>query len=109
MQQTETKDVIIIGGGLAGLTSANLLSKAGLNVLLVEKKTYPFHKVCGEYVSNETVNFLRKNNLYPSELNPAQITNFILSSPKGKTIETKLDLGGFGISRYLFDDFLYKQ
>ena len=43
----------IIGGGLAGLTAALHLSKAGFEVLLFEKERYPKHKVCGEYISNE--------------------------------------------------------
>ena len=46
-------DVIIIGGGLAGLTSAIHLSKHNIKVLLVEKTNYPSHKVCGEYISKE--------------------------------------------------------
>ena len=46
-------DVVIIGGGLAGLTGAIHLSKKGLQVTLIEKSDYPRHKVCGEYISNE--------------------------------------------------------
>ena len=41
-------DVVIIGGGLAGLTSAIHLSKSGLKVTLIEKNDFPKHKVCGE-------------------------------------------------------------
>ncbi|NJO03265.1 MAG: FAD-dependent oxidoreductase, partial [Bacteroidia bacterium] len=48
-------DIVIIGGGLAGLVNAIQLSQAGLKVALLEKKSYPFHRVCGEYVSNETL------------------------------------------------------
>ncbi len=44
--------VIIIGGGLAGLTAAIHLSKIGIDVILVEKNDFPKHKVCGEYISN---------------------------------------------------------
>ncbi|MFB0908232.1 MAG: FAD-dependent oxidoreductase, partial [Spirosomataceae bacterium] len=46
-------DVIIVGGGLAGLSTAIMSRKNGLSVLLIEKYSYPFHKVCGEYISNE--------------------------------------------------------
>jgi len=51
-------DVIIVGGGLAGLTAAIHLSKAKHTVLVLEKNTYPHHKVCGEYVSNEILPYL---------------------------------------------------
>ena len=58
-------NTIIIGGGLGGLTTAALLAKGGREVLLIEKKTYPFHRVCGEYVSNEVQGFLEKEGLFP--------------------------------------------
>jgi len=51
-------DIVIIGGGLAGLVNAIHLSKAGLKVLLIEKNEYPKHKVCGEYISNEVLSYL---------------------------------------------------
>ena len=51
-------DVIIIGGGLAGLCNAIHLSKFNKKVLLVEKNEYPKHKVCGEYISNEVLPYL---------------------------------------------------
>lgn len=77
--------------------------------LVIEKKKYPFHRVCGEYISNETVPFLKSQNLYPYELNPIQISEFQLSSVTGKATQLPLDLGGFGISRFAFDDFLYEK
>ena len=111
MMQTNMKkeDIVIIGGGLGGLTAAALLSKSGRQVLVIEKKQYPFHRVCGEYVSNEVKAFLIKENLHPDALHPAEITRFMLTSTKGKAVELELDLGGFGISRYAFDDFLYRR
>ncbi|MEO5767854.1 MAG: NAD(P)/FAD-dependent oxidoreductase [Polyangia bacterium] len=39
-----TRDVIVIGGGPAGSTAANLFAQAGHDVLLLEKETFPrFH------------------------------------------------------------------
>lgn len=103
------KDVVIIGGGLAGLINAIQLADAGLKVCVVERKSYPFHRVCGEYVSNETLPFLKSINTYPEELAPANITRFQLSSASGKSLQMPLDAGGFGISRYKFDEYLYKK
>lgn len=100
--------VIIIGGGLSGLIAANLLANV-CEVTVIEKKQYPFHRVCGEYISNETIPFLRSADLFPSVFNPPSISRFQLTSVNGKAAQCTLDLGGFGISRYAFDDFLYRK
>ncbi|MFB9863422.1 NAD(P)/FAD-dependent oxidoreductase [Rufibacter immobilis] len=100
--------VIVIGGGLAGLVSALQLSQKGVEVVLVEKKSYPFHKVCGEYVSNEVRPYLGSLGVEIEALQPAQLTHFLLSSPAGYTLQTPLDLGGFGVSRYRLDQYLYE-
>jgi flavin-dependent dehydrogenase len=102
-------DVIIIGGGLGGLTAALDLVGRGHSVTVVERKRYPFHKVCGEYVSNEVLPYLRRLGVDPAPLAPAAITQFLLSSPAGRTLTAPLDLGGFGVSRYTLDYFLYQQ
>jgi flavin-dependent dehydrogenase len=102
-------DVIIIGGGLAGLVNAILLSKEGLSVLVCEKKSYPFHRVCGEYISNEVVPFLKIHDIYPDNMGVSQIDKFMLTSTNGKKAEMPLDLGGFGVSRYVLDEFLYRK
>lgn len=102
------QDVIIIGGGLAGLVSALELARAGFGVTLVERKTYPFHKVCGEYVSNEVRPYVESLGVDLDSLDAARITQFWLSAPSGKLLTAPLDLGGFGISRYVLDYQLYQ-
>lgn len=101
-------EVIIIGGGLAGLTAAIMLSKAGKNVLLIEKGTYPSHKVCGEYVSNEVLSFLKHLGYDPFLHGAVPISKLRVSAPSGKNIRALLDLGGFGLSRYTFDHGLFQ-
>ena len=103
------KDIIIVGGGLAGLINAIQLAEAGLSVLVIEKKSYPFHRVCGEYISNEVVPFLQSIRAYPEALNPVPIRHFQLTSVSGRSSVMPLDLGGFGISRYALDHFLYQR
>ncbi|WP_067031775.1 NAD(P)/FAD-dependent oxidoreductase [Allomuricauda sp. CP2A] len=101
-------DVIIIGGGLAGLTSAIHLAQNDFKVLLIEKNSFPKHKVCGEYVSNEVLPYLEYLGFNPFEFGAKRITNFELTTHNNKTIQTELPLGGFGMSRYQMDFQLYK-
>ena len=103
------KRVVIIGGGLAGLTCATQLVKAGIPCSIIEKKEYPFHRVCGEYISNEVVPFLKSANLFPAQFSPPEIRTFLLSAVSGRKEIMPLDLGGFGISRFTFDNFLYEK
>jgi len=101
-------DVIIIGGGLAGLTSAIHLSKHNFEVLLIEKNNYPKHKVCGEYISNEVLPYLNFLGLNPFAFGAKRISEFELTTHNNKSITAKLPLGGFGMSRYELDFQLYK-
>ncbi|HEY6954124.1 MAG TPA: NAD(P)/FAD-dependent oxidoreductase [Flavisolibacter sp.] len=103
MQINDVYDVAVIGGGLAGLACSILLAKEGHSVVLLEKERYPFHKVCGEYVSLESWDFLKRLGLPLDELNLPLIDTLVLTAPSGKIFTTKLPLGGFGISRFELD------
>jgi flavin-dependent dehydrogenase len=99
----------VVGGGLAGLSFAIQAARSGYTVALAEKKTYPHNKVCGEYISLESVPFLKW--LLP-DFNFSTlpiITRTRLTSANGAEASRKLPLGGIGISRYLLDDLLYKE
>jgi menaquinone-9 beta-reductase len=102
-------DVLIIGGGLAGLAGAIHLSQNGLRVILIEKSGYPRHKVCGEYISNEILPYLQWLGADVSQLEPATINNFEFTTRSGKIATAKLPLGGCGISRYALDNLLYQK
>ena len=102
-------DVIIIGGGLAGLTNAIHLSKSRQRVLLIEKNSYPKHKVCGEYISNEVLPYLNSLGIDPIKGGAKQISKVQVSTTKGDLIKGELPLGGFGMSRYFLDSLLLKE
>jgi flavin-dependent dehydrogenase len=103
------KKTAIVGGGLAGLIASIHLTRAGIPCTVFEKRSYPFHRVCGEYISNEVVPYLTSLEVYPEALGPSSISRFQLTSVNGKSVFLPLDLGGFGISRYQFDYFLYQK
>ena len=97
----------IIGGGVAGLSLAIQLADKGIQTILFEKNTYPFHKVCGEYISMESWNFLLSLGLPLNDMNLPSIKKLGISSEKGFMLNAPLTLGGFGISRYALDQKLF--
>ena len=109
MKITTTFDVIIVGGGLAGLTSAIHLSTRKKRVLLIERNEYPKHKVCGEYISNEVLPYLNSLGINPINEGAKQITKVHISTTKSNLIKGELPLGGFGMSRYFLDNLLVKK
>lgn len=102
-------DVIIIGGGLAGLTASIELATKGRSILLLEKKKFPRHKVCGEYVSNEVLPVLNYFGINPFDSGAQSMKRFILSSPSGRSVYSPLPLGAFSLSRYRLDELLYQK
>jgi flavin-dependent dehydrogenase len=101
------KPVVIIGGGLAGLSTAILLGRANVPTILIEKNTYPRQKVCGEYISVESEKFVNLLGVDTSQL--PHINELHISSQSGRMAKLPLSPGGFGISRYSLDYQLYER
>lgn len=106
MNRDAKYDIAIIGGGLAGLALSIQCARAGYSTILFEKEKYPFHKVCGEYISLESWNFLQDLGVPLSDMQLPIINRVMISAPNGRYIESALPLGGFGISRYAIDHLL---
>jgi flavin-dependent dehydrogenase len=51
-------DLIVVGGGPAGCATAISAARSGASVLLLERGRFPRHKVCGEFVSAESLELL---------------------------------------------------
>ena len=47
------RDLLVVGGGPAGASTAAWAARAGLDVLLVERTVFPRDKACAEYLSPE--------------------------------------------------------
>lgn len=108
MSDSNLYDVSVVGGGLAGLTFAIQCAQAGYRVVLFEKNQYPFHKVCGEYISNESRPFLERLGVPIGKLRLPEIDTLQLSAVNGQLVEFPLPRGGFGVSRFQLDNLLYQ-
>lgn len=53
-------DVIIAGGGPAGSTAGLILGRAGLNVLIIDKSSFPRKKLCAGLITHKTVRLLER-------------------------------------------------
>ncbi len=51
-------DLIVVGGGPAGASAAIFSARQGARVALFESSRFPRHKVCGEFVSAESLDLL---------------------------------------------------
>ena len=106
MSYSTKYDVAITGGGLAGLCLSIALSKKGHRVILLEKEVYPFHRVCGEYISMESWDYLKRLGVPLDKMDLPRIRKLQITSIGGDALLQQLPLGGFGISRYLLDSTL---
>src|SRR5262245_11844522 len=90
MSETSTQyhDVIVVGGGPAGSSTAIHLAQQGVSVLLIEQKKFPRAKLCGEFISPECVEHFEKLGVAASmqASQPAEITETIFYSRRGKRI-----------------------
>ena len=98
-------DVAIVGGGLAGASCAIELARAGFEVALFEKKEYPRHKMCGEFLSAEGRTLLQSLGLDDElqSVGPAEITGLRLTDASGGECRAILPDSAIGISRYVLD------
>ncbi|CAM4380957.1 NAD(P)/FAD-dependent oxidoreductase [Paenibacillus tarimensis] len=104
-------DAAVLGAGIAGASLAKSLADKGWNTVLVDRKTFPRHKVCGEFMSPESVGLLRGLRLEDTvmSLNPARINMARLIFQGGQTVEVPLPGQALGISRYTLDAALHRE
>jgi flavin-dependent dehydrogenase len=98
-------DNLVIGGGPAGAMVALRLAAAGRNVVLIEKESGLHHKVCGEFLSREAVDYLRQAGIDPLELGANVISNLRLSTGN-RLIAAPLPFHALSLSRRILDDAL---
>jgi flavin-dependent dehydrogenase len=104
----ETFDAIILGGGPAGSTVAWQLVRAGLDVMVLDKKTFPRDKVCAGWVTPAVMSELEVDLDDYGLANVLQpIRAFRTGTLGGSLVENRYDeIASYGIRRVEFDDYL---
>ena len=107
----ETCDVLIVGGGPAGSTLAWKLKQAGLDVAILDKKTFPRDKTCAGWVTPAVVETLKLDTAdYASGRVFQPIRRFITGTIGDRPVETEYgEIVSYGIRRFEFDDYLLKR
>jgi menaquinone-9 beta-reductase len=95
-------DNLVIGGGPAGAMVALRLASAGRNVILLEKESGPHHKVCGEFLSREAVDYLSQIDINPLDLGATPIRTLRVSAGS-KTVTASLPFQALSLSRRILD------
>ncbi len=99
------RDPVIIGGGPAGCAAAITLARAGHRPILLERSTGPTDKVCGDFLSAETVESLISLGIDPRSFGAAPIRRVRITRG-GQTAETTLPFAAMGLSRRILDEAL---
>lgn len=98
-------DLVIAGGGPAGSAAAITAARKGARVLLLEKGRFPRHKVCGEFVSPESLRLLTTLLGRDAFVNLPQITSARIFVD-GKKLTIPVSPSARSIPRYELDSSL---
>ena len=80
-------DIIVAGGGPAGATAALAAARAGSRVLLIDKRTFPRDKTCGDALARTSLGYLRALGLLENVLAaPHEPIGAVLLGAPGGTI-----------------------
>ncbi|HET6205731.1 MAG TPA: FAD-dependent monooxygenase [Terracidiphilus sp.] len=96
---------LVIGGGLAGAMTGLRLAQAGREVVLLDRERKSHHKVCGEFLSPEAVDYLRLAGVDLSRLGAVAIEQLRLAA-RDRVVETALPFRALSLSRCVLDEAL---
>jgi geranylgeranyl reductase family protein len=112
--------VVIVGGGPAGSSTAYFLARAGIDVLVLDRARFPRDKPCSEYLSPQASRILEAMGVLESVENSgaAQLTGMRVHAPNGATIHGEFvgDHGyrgfrdrGLAVRRTILDSLLLER
>jgi menaquinone-9 beta-reductase len=102
-------DLAVVGGGPAGTSAAITAARSGARVLLLERGKLPRQRVCGEFVSAESLALLREL------LNSSQLLHHALRIPEarlffdGHVVSTPVEPQAASIARLDLDIALWNS
>ena len=91
-------DVVVVGAGPAGSAAALYAQRAGLSVLLLDKRCFPRDKICGDAIARKSLGYMRDLGLSERlEAAPHQkIGNVLIGAPGGDLVEGRPQRGRGG-------------
>lgn len=105
-------DLAVVGGGPAGTAAAITAARNGVSVALFDSSEFPRQKVCGEFVSAESLGLLREllrgHERAPGILHEAPVIARARVFASGRTAETAIEPAGLSIPRAVLDWLLWE-
>ena len=103
--------VLVVGAGPAGCTAGIVLARAGVDVCVVDRTTFPRDKTCGDALSNETVALLAQLGLGDAlaALPHALVRRAAAVFPDGSEVTRDYDPPGWIVRRLHLDDLLRRE
>jgi menaquinone-9 beta-reductase len=115
----QSYDAIIIGAGPAGCASAFFLHRAGYEVLVLDRASFPRDKVCGEFISPAADSILNELGVLDSieSEKPERVRGVFISSYEGPELGIDYPLikngqvnpTSLSVPRFLLDNLLIKR
>ena len=112
---TKKYDIIIVGAGPAGAAAAYYLAKQGLQVVLIDKATFPREKTCGDGLTPRAIKVLAEMGLLPDLLNEGhKMDEATVFAPNGTPVTTQMPVVEahlpimLAIPRIKLDNFIVK-
>ncbi len=81
-------EVLVVGAGPAGSACAQMLARAGLDVLLVDEQAFPREKICGDGLIPDALAALRRLNVFEEVMAQARrVTHVACIGPRGGRVD----------------------
>ena len=113
-------EIIVVGGGPAGASTAHALASSGHDVLVLDRARFPRDKVCAEYLSPQASRILALMGALEQieRSGPAHLAGMEVRAPNGRTVRGEFAAvrgfrpfrdRGLAIRRTVLDDILIRR